>query len=253
MMNIDMKKAYDFVEWSYLEQVLAYLQLPEKFIQWIMQCTTTVSYSILINGEPTKPFKANKGLRQGDSLLPYLFVLAMEYLTRILKTLRKNPDFNYHPKCSKMNIIQLSFADDLLLFSRGDIMSVQLVFQCFQQFSKASGLIANKEKSSIIFGGVREEQQQQILDGLGFVKGELPVRYLGVPLSTKRLSLIQCQPLIEKMLGRIQSWTTKFLSYAGRIQLIKSVLFSIQIYWSQIFFLPKKLIRMIEKVCRTFL
>lgn len=88
---------------------------------------------------------------------------------------------------------------------------------------------------------------------LGITRGELPIRYLGVPLSSKRLSIIQCQPLLDKMVGRITSWTSRLLSYAGRLQLIKSVLFSIQIYWSQLFLLPKKLVYMIEQICRTFL
>ncbi|XP_075103105.1 uncharacterized protein LOC142177849 [Nicotiana tabacum] len=154
MLKIDMKKAYDSVEWGYLEQ-------------------------------PTKTFHDKKGLRQGNPLSPYLFVLVMEYLTRPLKTLKKDPNFNYHPKCGKLNIVQLSFADDLLLYCRGDPISVQLLFQCFQQFSKTSGLEANADKR--------------------------------------------------------------------RIQLIKSVIFSIQVYWSQLFVLPKKLIQLVEIVCRTFL
>lgn len=95
--------------------------------------------------------------------------------------------------------------------------------------------------------------QQHIMDMLGFSKGDLPFRYLGVPLSTKRLTVIQCEPLIEKMLGRINSWTTKFLSYAGRAMLVKSVLFSIQIFWDQVFIMPKKIIQFIEAICRRFL
>jgi len=81
------------------------------------------------------------------------------------------------------------------------------------------------EKSSVYFGRVKQELQEEILEELQFIKGDLPFRYLGVPLSTKRISLVQCKSLLEKMLGRITSWTTKFLSYAGRAQLIKSVLF----------------------------
>lgn len=91
------------------------------------------------------------------------------------------------------------------------------------------------------------------MEMLGFTKREMPFRYLGIPLGTKILSVSQCQPLLEKMLGRITSWTTKFLSYAGRVQLLKNVLFSIQIYWSQIFVLPTKVIKLIEATCRWFL
>ncbi|XP_075087833.1 uncharacterized protein LOC142169812 [Nicotiana tabacum] len=108
--------------------------------------------------------------------------------------------------------------------------SVKALYACFQMFSRVSGLEANVEKSSVYFGGVNQQLQLDILDHLGFLKGELPIRYLGVPLSTKRLSLAQC-----------------------RRQLIKSVLFSIQTFWSQIFTLPKKLIQLVESVCKRFL
>lgn len=178
MLKIDMQKAYDSVEWDFLEQVLACLNVLEKFVKWIMVCVTTMPYSIIINGKPISPFPTRKGLRRGDPLSPYLFVLAMEYFNRILKTLKHKPDFNYHPKCAKMNIIQLGFADDLLLFCRGDVVSVQMLYECFESFSASSGLMANIDKSSIFFGGVGMEIQQKILSCLGFTKGESPIKYL---------------------------------------------------------------------------
>ncbi|XP_009588818.1 uncharacterized protein [Nicotiana tomentosiformis] len=140
-----------------------------------------------------------------------------------------------------------------VFIEQGDKTSVQLLFNCFREFSRASGLTANLTKISVYFGGVNPVLQQQILAILGFLKGELPFRYLGVPLSSKRLSITQCQPLIDKMLGKIISWTSKFLSYAGRVMLIKSVLFAIQTYWSHVFVLPKRIINLIVTTCRRFL
>ncbi|XP_059295399.1 uncharacterized protein LOC132048723 [Lycium ferocissimum] len=253
MLKIDMQKTYDSVEWSFLEQVLVGLNFPSKFIGWIITCIRTVSYSIIINGKPSLPFEAKKGLRQGDPMSPFLFVMVMEYLSRVLKQVGRNSDFNFHPKCERLNLIHLGFADDLLLFCRGDIGLVQLLFERFQCFSKVSGLVANFSKSSVYCGGMTSEEEQEILGTLGFSKGELPFRYLGVPLCTKRVSYIQCQPLLNKILNRIKSWTTKFLSYAGRAQLIKSVLFSIQVFWAQVFVLPKKVIKSIVATCRSFL
>lgn len=152
----------------------------------------------------------------------------------------ENPAFKFHPKCVKLRITQLGFADDLLLFCKGDKTSMQLLFNCVREFSRASRHTANLTKSSIYFGGVNPVLQQHILAILGFSKGELPFRYLGVPLSSMRLSITQCQPLIDKMLGKITSWTSKFLSYAGRVMLIKSVLFGIQTYWSHVFCFAKE-------------
>nr|XP_016476659.1 PREDICTED: uncharacterized protein LOC107798203 [Nicotiana tabacum] len=222
-------------------------------VRWIMACISTVTYSVLINGRPTDPFEAKKGLRQGDPLSPFLFVLTIEYLSRSLKTLKEDKKFQYHPRCARFNLVQLGFADDLLLFCRGDVQSVQILYQLFQKFSAALGLVANLNKSCINFGGVNQSTQQQIKEILGYKKGEFPFRYLGVPMSTKRLSAIQCVPLIEKMLHRIQNWATKYLSYAGKAVLVKSVLFAIQIFWAQIFILPKKVIQFIEIICRRFL
>lgn len=88
---------------------------------------------------------------------------------------------------------------------------------------------------------------------LGFSKGEMPFRYLGVPLSCKKLTVTQCKPLVEKMVARIKCWSSRYFSYGGRLQLIKCVLFSIQTYLDQIFLLPKKVIKMIEQTCRSFL
>ncbi|XP_060170867.1 uncharacterized protein LOC132601823 [Lycium barbarum] len=253
MIKIDMQKAYDSIEWVFLEQVLQGLNFPAKFVTWIMTCARTVSYSILVNGSPTIPFTEKRGVRQGDPLSPYVFVLVMEFLTRILKQLKSNPKFQYHPRCKKLNIVQLSFADDLLLFCKGEVRSAELLYHAFQQFSNASGLIADQSKSCVYFGGVQERVQTEILHVLGFAVGQLPFRYLGVPLSPKRISIAQCQPLLEKIPGRVTSWTTKFLSYVGRLQLIKSVLIAIKSFWSQMFPIPKKIIQQIETLFKIFL
>lgn len=98
--------------------------------EWLIQCSS----------------KAKGGAKQGDPLSPYLFVLLMEFLTRSLKTLRSRKDFKFYPRCQKQHIIQLSFDDDLFLFSIGDLTSITLLYACFQEFSRVSGLIANQAK-----------------------------------------------------------------------------------------------------------
>ena len=83
--------------------------------------------------------------------------------------------------------------------------------------------------------------------------GELPVKYLGLPLITTRLSATDCKPLLDSILNRIKGWTVKHLSFAGRLQLIKSVLNSLHVYWSSLLILPKKIINRVEQVMRDFL
>nr|XP_016472665.1 PREDICTED: uncharacterized mitochondrial protein AtMg01250-like [Nicotiana tabacum] len=141
------------------QKVLIGLNFPKVFVKWLMVCVQTVSCSIIVNGRATAPFTAERCVRQDDPLSPYLFVIAMEYLTRLLKTLKDNPNFNYHPWSAKLNLVQLRFADDLLLFCRCDVISAKLLYACFESFSKASGLVANQGKSSIYFGGVSSSTQ----------------------------------------------------------------------------------------------
>ncbi|XP_056698045.1 uncharacterized protein [Spinacia oleracea] len=211
--------------------MLSELGFPVKFVNWVMQCLYSVSYSIMINGCPTKPIPAKKGLRQGDPISPYLFSLGMEYLSRCLPALADNPEFSYHPRCKKLDLTHMMFADDLLMFSRADESAVKPLFDAFTKFSLASGLEANLHKS----------------------EGSFPFRYLGVPLTTRKLSFTYCKHLIDRTVARIKSWTSKFLSYAGRLQLVKSVRFGIQLYWCQIFVMPKKVMKEIQRICRCFL
>lgn len=184
---------------------------------------------------------------------PFLFAIVMEYLSRCLKELAMNPDFNFHPRCERISLTHLMFADDLLMFARADPYSVKLMHDAFKKFSNASGLTANLDKSSIYFGGISEYDQGLILEVLPVVRDSLPFKYLGVPLTSKKLTVHQCKPLVDRVLAKVHSWEARMLSYAGRVQLIKSVLFGVQSYWTQIFKLPKKTLRDIERLCRCFL
>lgn len=101
--------------------------------------------------------------------------------------------------------------------------------------------------------GIHNDDKASIVNATGFQLGDLPFKNLGVPLSCKKLSVIQCMPMVERIVAKINYWTSRFLSYGGRLQMIKSVLFGMQTYWSQVFLLPKKIIKLIESTCRTFL
>lgn len=101
--------------------------------------------------------------------------------------------------------------------------------------------------------GIQEGEKKEIIDFLKYSSGSSPVRYLGVPLSSKKLTIDQCAPLINKITARIQTWTARMLSYSGRLQLIRAVLMGMQAFWTQLFILPQRIIKRIEAICRSFL
>lgn len=199
MLKIDLRKAYDSLEWPFLKTMLQELGFPSKFVGWIMKCLNTVSYSILLNGYPSAPIQAKKGLRQGDPMSPFLFALGREYLWRCLQCDTSNPVLNFHPRCKKLNITHMMFADDLLMFSRADSNSVKIIFDAFSKFLEASGLAANLDKSSVYMAGVTNDEEQIIRVGLGMVKGSFPFKYLGVPLTTGNWDTLTAGLLLIKL------------------------------------------------------
>ncbi|KAL0292827.1 UNVERIFIED_CONTAM: Retrovirus-related Pol polyprotein from type-2 retrotransposable element R2DM [Sesamum radiatum] len=200
-LKVDLRKAYDTVEWDFLTAVLILFGFPEQFIQWIVECVTTPSFSVCLNGAPHGFFKGARGLRQGDPMSPFLFVLVMEVLTLILlQRIEQNGGFSYHWRCDRIQLFQLGFADDLLLF-----------------------------------------------------RGAPPTSLFGLPLLASRLSVADCRPILQKIEARIRGWDGIVLSFAGRVQLIKSVLSALQVYWAMAFILPKHVIKEIEKRLRNFL
>ncbi|GJZ87926.1 DNA helicase [Tanacetum coccineum] len=200
--DVDIQKAYDTVDWNFLRAVLVGFGFHHRMI-------------------------GKRGLRQGDPLSPYLFTLVMEVLTLMLhRRARVTNSFTYHRYCSKLNIINLCFADDLFLFAHGLYFAIVLNSKC---------------------------HRLAILAVLPFEEEKLPVKYLGVPLVPSRFVYRDCAELVERVKRRISDWKNKFLSFAGRAQLVRSVLSSMHIYWASMFILPSSLILELEQLMRGFL
>ena len=198
-------------------------------------------------------FKGKRGLRQGDPLSPYLFVIAMNYLSLMLNKAAAENKINYHSKCSEMKLTHLSFADDLLIFIDGSITSVQYVLQVLREFELRSGLAVSFQKTSFYASGLTEQEIDTIQASTGMIQGTLHFRYLGLPLSSRKLSLPNCQPLIQQIKNRFSSWSVKTHSFAGRQLLIKTVIAGINTFWCSAFILPRACINKITSMCNQFL
>ncbi|XP_074290552.1 putative mitochondrial protein AtMg01250 [Silene latifolia] len=186
-------------------------------VKWILQCVTTTSFTLSLNGSNFGYFKGKRGLRQGDPMSPLLFTICLEYLTRILDVVTARHDYRFHPLYRALKLGHLAFADDLLLFCKGDVSSVKIPMRAFLTVSEASGLKVNQDKSNLYMNGVGSHVTAQISRMSGFQRGTLLFRYLGISISHKRLSNAECSKLVDKIVAKIRGWGTKHLSYAGSL------------------------------------
>lgn len=252
MLKVDLKKAFDSVRWDFIIGSLRAISIPETFITWISQCISTAYFSVSINGSIGGFFNSTKGIRQGDPVSPYLFVLAMEGLSRLLYSRYESGSIGYHPRTSELKISHLMFADDVMVFFDGKADSLHGITECLMDFASWSGLSMNINKTELYHSGLDATEANEI-SLYGFTTGTLPVRYLGLPLMSRKLRVSEYEPLISKILARFRSWAVRSLSFAGRLQLIASVIYGNVNFWMSAFTLPKGCIRRIESLCSRFL
>lgn len=180
-------------------------------------------------------------------------MIGMEHLSRVLKVVGGSEGFSFHPRCNKMKLNHLVFADDLMLFCKGDMQFIMTLKQGVDIFSSSLGLCANNSNSGIYLAGVDLEFRNKAAQTLDFTFESLLVRYLGMPFTSKRYTTADYAYLVDKMTSRIRSWYARKLSYIARLHLVNSILMSISNYWSQTVILPKKVLNQINNFCRSYL
>ncbi|VFQ92906.1 unnamed protein product [Cuscuta campestris] len=232
---------------------MAGLGFPSRFISLVMECVCSASSSIMVNGDSHGFLPSKRGLRQGDPMAPTLFLFCIEYFSRLLNKKAKEGSFNYHKDCAGLGITHLAFADDLMLFSRGDLHSVQVLMDALDHFSRVSGLTLNPTKSNIFLAGKYRDSSHALLALASFPRGQLPVRYLGLPLASQRISEKDFSPLFKTVEGYLSKWSTLKLSYAGRLELVRAVIQGVQSFWLQVFPVQKYVLDRITSLCRNFL
>lgn len=220
MLMIDLRKAFDTLSWDFLHFILTGFGLPAYMVTWIMECVSSTSFSISLNAPSMVLLTAKGVLGRGSMLSPYLFILAMEYLSRMLKI--------RYAQCEMLSLSHLVFADDIMVFSRGDVTSVQLLMNTLRQFSLYYGLEINGTKSFLFAAGVSDSVLDSLQGITNFIIDEFPVKYLGLPLSPGKLKASLFAPLIERISGIISSWTINSLSYADKLELIIYIYISIE-------------------------
>lgn len=215
----DMSKAYDRVEWNFVEVLLEKMGFDHVWIRWVMACICSVSFSVLLNGNSHVFIKPERGLHQGDPLSPFLFILCAEALVSYLNSSEEAGRLHgikLNDSCPSIH--HLLFADDSLLLCKANSEEATEIISCLKLYGEASGQIVNRLISSVMFGTkVPDPLKIEVKVILGIDQEGGEGSYLGLPecfsgSKVKLLSFIK-----EKLQGRLKGWFAKSLSHGGSI------------------------------------
>ena len=228
--KLDTEKAYDNISWEFLYQVMGRMGFSSRWMSWIKWCISTASFSVLINGSLACFFPSLRGLRQGDPLSPYLFVIGMEALTCLINRPVEG-NYLYGSKIAdrrgeELVISRLLYADDMLLFCEADKDQLKFLSWTLMWFETVSCLRINLNKSEIIpIGPV--VNVEELAAELGCEVGSLHTSYLGLPLGAKHKALGVWDSVEERFRKRLASRKIQYISKGGRLTLIRSTLSSL--------------------------
>ncbi|XP_024634465.1 uncharacterized protein [Medicago truncatula] len=205
LFKVDFEKAYDFVDWGYIDEVMCKMNFLSVWRSWIMECITTATTSVLVNGCPTDEFTLERGLRQGDPLSPFLFLLAAEGLNVMMTALVTNGMFTPYGVGAQDNVLvsHLQFADDTLLVGVKSWANVRAMRAVLLLFESISGLKVNFHKSMLFGVNVNNSWLHEAAVVMNCKHGRIPFLYLGLPIGGDPRKLQFWQPLVERIRSRL--------------------------------------------------
>lgn len=233
-----MMKAYDRIEWSYLERVLQKLGFAQTWIRSVMRCVTYVWYSVKVNGDLSVPFIPSRGLRQGDPISPYLFVLCAEGLSCLLKKAENAGQLKgVRNGASGPSISHLLFAYDTIFFTRAEKKCINALKSVLQNYSQGSGQKMNLQKSSLFFGHHCPSNIKQIvMDSFEVHNENLQSNYLGMPTYVGRSTMSTFNFISKNVWKRVHAHLLSCLELGRKF--CKAVAQVIPTYIMSCFLLP---------------
>ena len=220
----------------------------EKLISLIMQCISTMSYSVIINGSVNACIHPIRGLRQGDPLSPYLFMLCADGFSSLIKDAARNQVLSGISICKGCPMVShLFFADDSLLFCKATDRECRKLVEILELYEAVLGQKLNKDKSSVFFShNTPQERRSEVIGILGPMQDTRHNKYLGLPSIIGRSKMEEFAEVKERVGKKLARWKEKMLSMGGNEVLIKAVAQAVPTYTMSCFFLPKGLCEEIE-------
>jgi hypothetical protein len=233
-----------------LKAILSILQgkgFPFKWISWVKMILNSGTLAVLLNGINGKDFACRRGVRQGDPLSSLLFVLVADLLQSIVNKAYQDGFFQLPiPNRDIENFPIIQYADDTLMIMQADTRQLLHLKALLHSFAESTGLKVNFNKSCLIPINVSQDRVPILTETFGCAQGSLPFTYLGIPLGITKPLVKDYAPLICRIERKL-SGSSSFLNYAGRLQLVNSVISTLPTYYMCTLSLPQAVIEMIDK------
>lgn len=240
------------MRWDAIETTLEILGVDGTYRELVMACVKTTSVSALVEDSPTKIIKQKRGLRQDDPLSPLLFVVVIDCLSRLVSQATRSKNIELYSSGGVTIESHLAFTDNIAFFCRASTKSFRALREVLTEFTEFSGLSINCGKSYAIFSK-RVGDGAELVDILGFQTKEMPIRYLGTPLTGKLVRYKDCDGLLAELRGILMRWSAKKLSYADRTQLIDWVFQGKFGYLIQSSIIPQAALDAIQTITHQFI
>ncbi|KAL9680564.1 hypothetical protein QQ045_018445 [Rhodiola kirilowii] len=244
-LKLDMSKAYDRIVWCFLEKMMLALGFDIRWVEKVMLCVQSVSYRVRINDHISDSIYPGRGLRQGDLISPYLFLLCAEWLNYAVGEYQELGLLQGVKICrGAPEVTHLMFVDECMLFFKADKNSLKWTRDILRRYEEISGQKVNYAKSEAVCSkNVTEECRKRLPEELKVSVVGRHSSYMGLPLAFNNKKAELFRSIEERTVKRINDWKHKLLSGAGREVLIKSVLQAIPTYAMSCFKLPTLLCR----------
>jgi hypothetical protein len=251
-MKMDIARVFDSVDWPFLLEILRYMGFRHCWLNWVSVLLASASTKVLLNGCPGRRICHTRGLRQGDPLSLFLFILVMEVLGAMI--IKADECGLFEPLGVRAIPFRASLcADDVVLFISPKVLDLQLLHQIFAIFAGASGLQCNVNKCQMAVIRCDDSQKEAAAQAFPCQQVEFLIKYLGIPLSTGRLPRSALQPLLDKAADKLPIWKGSMMHHAGRLALVKSTLSVVPIYTSICMGLPAWMYKGLTKLAKAFL
>lgn len=211
--KIDIKKAFDTLNWRFLIHVLQCFGIDQIFCGWILTILHSARISININGKVVGFFNCTRGVRQGDPLSPLLFCLAEEVLSRGLEFMV------LEGRLTQMNATRhlyipshCLYAVDILIFCKATLSNVRNIMHLFEQYGQYSGQIVNANKSKFYSGALSISRIYTIASITSFSHGSIPFNYLGILLFKGKSKVIHLRPIVDRIQQKLSAWKGRLLT-----------------------------------------